>query len=232
MRKYQPKHRQYISSRLEEALIRIRHKFINCRGVRVPDSVQEIINLAEQAAEEWEKCKQESSPIHYPHAGQTVLVDIGNGIQEFKVNDWFFSTNLLNGTALDRYPEDPIRIYLKRLMRKEVCYSDDVLIGTIDGETTLIHLSEVVLNPFAGLSLPFITTLECTSYACPRQYEGWLSTGEKIYFRFRHGEGYVSINDKVILKFGDVLGNAGYMRDRHAMRYIKLAIARYLRGAK
>jgi hypothetical protein len=142
------KHRQYISSRLEEALNRIKNEAKNCRGIRVPDSVQNIINLAEQAAEEWEKCKQESSPIHYPHAGQTVLVDIGKGIQEFKVNDWFFSTNLLNGTAFDRYPEDPIRIYMARSLRKDDCSRDDVLIGTIDGETTLVHLSEVVLNPF------------------------------------------------------------------------------------
>ena len=77
-----------------------------------------------------------------------------------------------------------------------------------------------------------IVVLECTSYACPRQYEGELSTGEKIYFRFRHGKGYVEINDERVLEFGDVLNRDGYMKHRYAIRYIKLAIARYLRGAK
>lgn len=74
-------------------------------------------------------------------AGQTVSVDIGQGYQDYRVEDWW--DRLTGGSWMDAVGNPAALNYAMRVATERLPINDDVVYGKIGAFGYLVHVSEI-----------------------------------------------------------------------------------------
>lgn len=80
-------------------------------------------------------------PDRHPNAGSTSLVDIGNGVQEYVIEDWW--DRLTGGSWMYADGNPAAMIYGVRAGLAGLPFDDEVVYGKIGGMGHLVHTSEL-----------------------------------------------------------------------------------------
>ncbi len=80
----------------------------------------------------------------HPDAGRTILVDMGQGPAEYRVEDWWDHLSGASYSALEFLNNWGCKNYITRVNAHGIPTDDEVLYGKIGGLDYLVHVSEIL----------------------------------------------------------------------------------------
>lgn len=80
----------------------------------------------------------------HPDAGNSILVNLGQGPEEYRVEDWWDRVSGASYSALQFMGNWGCKNYITRVKANGLSTDDEVLYGKIGGLGYLVHVSEIV----------------------------------------------------------------------------------------